>query len=140
MNLERFLIILLRRSSQAFGFRKQARKPGVGKAWRTNDFPLLQADCSGYWWFPYPVSLQAQRSMQVEVREADVMLSEIVEEVLDFLYPETGKPPLRDTQRALELYNALISWKLGCPTRLRLEEAVLPSAILLQLVSISKPN
>lgn len=128
-------LTLQRRGSQAFGFRKLARKPKVGTAWRQDDFPLLQQDSTGYWWFPYPVSLNSQRSMQVEVRDVDVMLSKIVEDVLDFLYPEEGNlPPLADPERALNLYDALIDWKLSCPSRIRLEEAVLPSTILLQLV------
>jgi len=122
-----------RRSSEALGFRKLARKPKVGKAWREPDFPLLQPDCIGYWWFPYPMSLQIQKSMLVELREADVVLSELAEDVLDFIYPEEGnRPPLADSQRALELYDALVEWKHSCPSGIRFEEAVLPSAILLQ--------
>ena len=79
------------------------------------------------------MSLQIQKSMLVELREADVVLSELAEDVLDFIYPEEGnRPPLADSQRALELYDALVEWKHSCPSGIRFEEAVLPSAILLQ--------
>ncbi|KAG7404013.1 Nitrogen assimilation transcription factor nit-4 [Fusarium oxysporum f. sp. rapae] len=122
------------RSSQAFGFRKLTRKPRLGRVRREPDFPLSPPDCIGYWWFPYPMSLQIQRAMQVEVRDADVKLSEIVEEALDFLYLEPGQhPPHTNPQRALELYDAFFDWKLSCPSRIRFEEAVLPSAILLHI-------
>ena len=131
-------LTLRRRSSQAFGFRKLARKPKLGKAWRESNFPLSQPDSPGYWWYPYPISLQMQRSMQVEMREVDVALSEIVEKVLDFIYPEAPQlPPATNPRRALELYDALIDWKFSCPDRIRFEEAVLPSIILLQWVSYS---
>ena len=79
------------------------------------------------------MSLNIQRSMRVEVREVDVTLSEIVEEALDFIYPEEGDPPpAANSTHALELYNAFLDWKLSCPSRIRFEEAVLPNAILLQ--------
>ena len=71
--------------------------------------------------------------MKVEVREVDVALSEIAEEVLDFLYPEEGEfPVIANPERALELYDAFVGWKISCPSRIRYEEAVLPSVILLQ--------
>jgi hypothetical protein len=71
--------------------------------------------------------------LQVEVRTVDVALSEIVEEALDFVYPEEGKlPPQANTQRALEIYDKFIAWKYSCPSRIRFEEATVPSAILLQ--------
>lgn len=92
-------------------------------------------DSNDYWWFPYPMSIQMQRSTKVGVREADAALSEIVEEALDFIYPgEDGVPPVANPQRALELYRAIVDWRFSCPSRIRLEEAVLPSAILLQCV------
>ena len=79
------------------------------------------------------MSLQVQRSLQVELREVDVNLSEIVEEALNYIYPREGElPPLANPQRALELFDAFVDWKLSLPSRIRFEEAVLPSAILLQ--------
>ncbi|KAH7131630.1 putative C6 transcription factor [Dactylonectria estremocensis] len=109
-----------RRSTLAFGFRKLARRPKIVRAWRNKDFSLLQPDSVGYWWFAYPMFLQMQKSIQVEVREVDVLLSEIVEDALDFLHPEEGGlPPKASPNRALGF-------------RLRFEETVLPSVILLQ--------
>ena len=137
-NASLLLLTLRRRSSQAFGFRKLARKPDLGKAWRESNYPLSQSDSPSYWWSPYPISLQTQRSMQVEIREVDVALSEIVEEALDFIYPEAPQtPPTTNPIRALDLYDALVDWKFSCPDRIRFEEAVLPSVILLQWVSYS---
>ena len=76
--------------------------------------------------------------MRVEVREVDVALSELVEEALNFIYPEEGQlPPAARPTRALELYNSFVDWKLSCPSRIRFEEANLPSTILLQSVSLS---
>ncbi|OBS23068.1 hypothetical protein FPOA_03631 [Fusarium poae] len=122
------------RSSQAFGFRKLTRKPKMEKAWLDHDFPLSKPDCVGYWWFPYPVSYQIQKSLQVEMRTADVALSEIAEETLDFIYPEEGQlPPQANTQRALEIYDKYVEWKYSCPSRIRFEDATVPSVILLHV-------
>ncbi|EWZ78317.1 hypothetical protein FOWG_17403 [Fusarium oxysporum f. sp. lycopersici MN25] len=122
------------RSSQAFGFRKLVRKPKIKRVWLEDNFTLSKPDCVGYWWFPYPISYQIQKSLQVEVRTVDVALSEIVEEALDFVYPEEGKlPPQANTQRALEIYDKFIAWKYSCPSRIRFEEATVPSAILLHI-------
>jgi hypothetical protein len=73
--------------------------------------------------------------MEVEIREVDCHLSEIAEDVLDYLYPiPNGSPgsPGANVRRVLELYDTLVQWKFSLPARLRLEDAVLPSAILLQ--------
>jgi hypothetical protein len=122
------------RSSQAFGFRKLTRKPKMEKAWLDHDFPLSKPDCVGYWWFPYPVSYQIQKSLQVEMRTADVALSEIAEETLDFIYPEEGQlPPQANTQRALEIYDKYVEWKYSCPSCIRFEDATVPSVILLHV-------
>ncbi|KXJ90100.1 nitrate assimilation regulatory protein nirA [Microdochium bolleyi] len=134
------------RGSHALGMRKCARKPKVGKEWQKPEFPLRRTDCAGYWWFPYPMSLDPQRSMQVEVRGADAALSALAERTVDFVYPdEGGYPPTANPQLALEIYDALVQWKFALPTRLRLEEATLPSEILLHvslelmLVSVLRP-
>jgi hypothetical protein len=71
--------------------------------------------------------------MQVEIREVDVALTRIAEEALDFLYPEEGKQPATmNPSRAHVLYDAFVEWKFSCPERLRFEQAVLPSVLLLQ--------
>ena len=75
--------------------------------------------------------------MKVEIREAQCKLAEIAEKVLDYLYPLAdgpSGPPTTDPHRAVELYDTLVNWKLALPARLRLEDAILPSAILLQYV------
>lgn len=82
-----------------------------------------------------------QRSMRVEIREANVQLSEIAEQVLDHLHPLSDGPsesPPTITKRAIELYNTILRWKLTLPPRLRMEDAVLPNAILLQYVTMYK--
>jgi hypothetical protein len=76
--------------------------------------------------------------MKVEVREAQCKLAEIAEQVLDYLYPladGSSRSPTTDPGRAVELYDTLIDWKLALPARLRLEDAILPNAILLQYVT-----
>lgn len=81
------------------------------------------------------MSQRTQRSLKVEIREIDSDLSEIAEDVLDFLHPlpnSPSGPPTTNPQRAVELYNMLVQWKFSLPAQLRVEEAVQPSAILLQ--------
>ncbi|KAK7908706.1 hypothetical protein PG985_016009 [Apiospora marii] len=125
-----------RERQAALGLRKPARRPCFPKVWREPDFPMSLPDSKDYWWSRYPMSIQMQRSMKVETREADAALSEIVEETLDFIYPsEDGVPPVANPQRALELYRAIVDWRFSCPSRIRLEEAVLPSAILLHVAA-----
>lgn len=73
--------------------------------------------------------------MKIEIREADCQLSEMAEGALDYLYPLPDKSPDSSgatIARAIELYNTLVQWKFSLPARLRLEDAILPSAILLQ--------
>jgi hypothetical protein len=73
--------------------------------------------------------------MKVEIREVDCHLSELAEDVLDYLYPlpdGSPGPPVANVGRVIELYDKLVQWKFSLPARLRLEDVVLPSAILLQ--------
>lgn len=122
------------RSTQAFHARKKASKPILPKTWQNKDFPLSKPDVPGYWWFPYPMSLRSQPSMKVEMKDADVLLSEIAEDIMELVHPDpcididllTG-----NTQRAVELYNALVLWRVNLPPRISSEDAVLPSALLL---------
>lgn len=124
---------LTRRGTQSLSIRKQTRKPKMPKLWQNPAFPLAQPSSKEYWWSAYPMSCKMQRSMQVELQEEDVKLSEIVEDALDFLYPKDGMPALgRGPTRVLELYNDFLRWKYVCPPRIRFEEAVLPYAVLLQ--------
>jgi hypothetical protein len=73
--------------------------------------------------------------MKIEIRGADCELSEMAESTLDYLYasPNGSKgSPVVNIARAIELYDTLVQWKFSLPARLRLEDAILPSAILLQ--------
>lgn len=71
--------------------------------------------------------------MEVEARDAEVKLSQIVEEVLTFVTSdENPRSSAKDPHRALELYNAILDWKYSLPERLRFEEVVLPSFIVVQ--------
>ncbi|KAF3011008.1 hypothetical protein E8E13_010819 [Curvularia kusanoi] len=122
------------RVSQTFGFRSPVKRPFVAKLWRHSTFSLRSSDSASYWWSAYPESRHAQESMKVEIREALSNLSELAEKVLEYLYPESdGVPglPTADPGRAVELYHTLTHWKLLLPSRLRMEDAILPSAILL---------
>lgn len=122
-----------RRASQPLGFRKLARKPMFDKTWLDPEFPMSQSSCGSHWWFPYPISLQVQPSHKIEARQAEVGLAEIVEEVLDFLIPEEGsQPAVKDPGRAVKLYESILEWKYSLPDSLRIEQTVLPSAILLE--------
>lgn len=116
-----------RRASQAFRFRKFTAKPFTPKLWRDDSFPLRQTNVVDYWWLPYPVLLQAQISMRVDIREVDYHLTVIAEDVLDYLYPlpdGPSGPPITNPARCIRLYNALVQWRLSLPPRLRLEESV----------------
>lgn len=73
--------------------------------------------------------------MKVIAREAEIGLAEIVEEALDFITPNEGsRPAIEDPGRALQLYDAILDWKYPLPDRLRFEEAVLPSFVVVQSV------
>ncbi|KAL9086376.1 MAG: hypothetical protein Q9165_007162 [Trypethelium subeluteriae] len=77
-----------------------------------------------------------ERSLKVDIREAEALLAEIAEEVQEllFLHPHAdGSISASTPQRAAKLYDALVVWKLSLPPRLRSEDAVLPSAILLHV-------
>lgn len=127
--------MIVRRSSQAMASRKLIPKPFIGKLWRNKDFLLSNPNSSAHWWFPYPISLNIQKSMIVEIREVDAQLSEIVEDIVNFIYVDPNDdvyPPTSNPGRAVQLYNALVRWKLSLPPRLRVEDAVMPNAIVLQ--------
>ncbi|PMB68832.1 hypothetical protein BM221_005416 [Beauveria bassiana] len=127
------VLILARRSTEALGIRKLSRPPKIDKVWRESNFTLRQAGSAGYSWYPYPLSVQMQPSMQVALREADAALSEIVESILNYLHPdENGIDAVSKPGYALELYDALLNWKYGLPDELRFEQSVLPSVIALQ--------
>jgi hypothetical protein len=124
-----------RRVSQAFGFQKATERPLAPKLWRASTFSFGQSDSPLYWWHPCALSLSTQRSMKIEIRGADCELSEMAESTLDYLYasPNGSKgSPVVNIARAIELYDTLVQWKFSLPARLRLEDAILPSAILLQ--------
>lgn len=81
-----------------------------------------------------------QRSMKVEIREAHSQLSEMAEQVLDYLYPLSDRssvPVTTNPERAVELYDTIVLWKLSLPSPLRLEDAILPKTILLQYVTFA---
>lgn len=109
------------------------RKPMRPKTWHDEaTSPLCNKDNPGYWWFPYPVSVVPQNALKREIFDAECNLAEITEQILDLIPFEEGWPPRRNPHRALELYTKLTRWKLSLPERLKVENAVLPSAILLQ--------
>ncbi|KAM3537245.1 hypothetical protein ARSEF1564_009833 [Beauveria bassiana] len=122
------------RSTEALGIRKLTRPPKIEKVWRESSFTLRQTDSAGYCWYPYPLSLQMQPSMQVAIREADAALSEIVELILNYLHPDqNGTDAVSKPGYALKLYDALLNWKYGLPDELRFEQSVLPSVIALHI-------
>ena len=82
------------------------------------------------------MSVVPQKALKREIFDAEYDLTEITEQVLEFLIlPEEGRPPRRNTKRAMELYTRLSEWKFSLPEPLQAENAVLPAAILLQYVS-----
>ncbi|KAH7248274.1 hypothetical protein B0J15DRAFT_514396 [Fusarium solani] len=123
------------------------KKPNRPKTWRDETTsPLCKRDNPDYWWFPYPVSVVPQKALKREIFDAEYDLTEITEQVLEFLIlPEEGRPPRRNTKRAMELYTRLSGWKFSLPEPLQAENAVLPAAILLHLsveliiISILRP-
>jgi hypothetical protein len=68
-----------------------------------------------------------------ELFDAECSLTEIAEEILEFLNPLDHEPkPENHPKRAIELYNRLINWKLALPEKLRSENVILPGAMVLQ--------
>ncbi|KAF2625800.1 hypothetical protein BU25DRAFT_111488 [Macroventuria anomochaeta] len=63
--------LVLRRMARIASFRIQKPTSNllIPKLWRNSAFPLCQSDNARYWWFPYPVSLRTQRSLEVKNRE-----------------------------------------------------------------------
>ncbi|KAF2850428.1 hypothetical protein T440DRAFT_396867, partial [Plenodomus tracheiphilus IPT5] len=122
------------RATIALGFRKQTSKPLIDKLWRSSESSPSTPGSADRWSSPYSMSVEKQMSMEIKVREADCHLSAIVEDVLDFVIPNTNagsKPPTTDPQRAIYLYNELMTWKLSLPEGLRTEDASTPSTVLL---------
>ncbi|KAF4980369.1 hypothetical protein FZEAL_3599 [Fusarium zealandicum] len=123
------------------------KRPNRPKIWRdAATSPLCNTDSPDYWWFSYPVSVIPQKSLKRDIFEAECNLTEITEQVLQFLVPlEEGIVPRRNAERARELYTKLTEWKASLPERLQAENAVLPAAILLHLnvdliiISILRP-
>jgi hypothetical protein len=110
------------------------KKPNRSKTWHDEaTSPLCKKDSPDYWWFPYPVSVVPQKSLKREIFAAECNLAEITEQVLEFLIPlEDGVAPRRNIERAIELYVKIVEWKFSLPERLKVENAVLPAAIVLQ--------
>lgn len=118
------------------GFRNLVQEPRIAKSWNESGFAIADRECGSYWFYPYPMSLRAQPSKKVEVRDAELKLCDIVKDALDFLNPAEGSlPAVQDPQRALEFYDAIILWQDNLPLYMRREEAVLPSAIMIQSVN-----
>ncbi|KAH6613171.1 hypothetical protein C7974DRAFT_380888 [Boeremia exigua] len=137
----------LQKSIHSYCRHKQIRKPRIPKLWQDKQTSLYPSrNTADYWWFAYPLSLNAQESMKVEIFNAECSLAEIVEEILDFLDPCKGEAlPHENTTRARDLYQRVLDLKYSLPERLRAEDAVHPAAILLQanfdvvLISILSP-
>jgi hypothetical protein len=109
------------------------KRPTRAKTWQEESAPLNRHENPEYWWFPYPVSVAPQRSLKREILDVECRFTEITEQVLEFLIPiEDGVPVSCGTERAIELYSSLMEWKFSLPEELRAENAILPSAILLQ--------
>lgn len=84
-------------------------KPFIDKAWLESDFPPSKLEYSSFWWFPYPLTLQVQRPMKVDVRDVEFKLAVIAEEALELItLNEDASPAALNPQRALELYDAII--------------------------------
>ncbi|RKL10788.1 hypothetical protein BFJ70_g16469 [Fusarium oxysporum] len=113
------------------------KKPNRSKTWHDEaTSPLCKKDSPDYWWFPYPVSVVPQKSLKREIFAAECSLAEITEQILEFLIPlEDGVAPRRSIERALELYTKIVKWKFAFPERLKVENAVLPAAIVLHLTA-----
>ncbi|KAI8410956.1 hypothetical protein FOFC_07550 [Fusarium oxysporum] len=113
------------------------KKPNRSKTWHDEaTSPLCKKDNPDYWWFPYPVSVVPQKSLKREIFAAECNLAEITEQVLEFLIPlEDGVAPRRNIERAIELYVKIVEWKFSLPERLKVENAVLPAAIVLHLTA-----
>ncbi|KAG9501498.1 hypothetical protein J7337_007187 [Fusarium musae] len=108
------------------------KKPARDRTWQEESSPVNRTENPEYWWFSYPVSVAPRRSMKREIFEAECNLTEITEQVLEFLIPlEQGVSPSRNTGRAVQLYSKIMEWKFSLPEELRAENAVLPAAILL---------
>jgi hypothetical protein len=113
--------------------RKSIRKPGSPQLWRNSPPLESQEESLDYWWFAYPVSVLPQRSYKREIFIAECELTEIIEDVLDFLIPLEGQDsPVEAIGKAKQLYGRLVEWKLSLPDCLRPQSAILPTAIVLQ--------
>lgn len=113
--------------------RSVIKKPTREKTWQQDTTPLNRKESPEYWWFPYPVSVEPQRSLKREIFDVECTFAEITEKVHEFIIPiEQGVPLSLNTERAAELYSQLMEWKFSLPEPLRAENAVLPAAILLQ--------
>ncbi|KAM0300145.1 hypothetical protein ACHAPM_006451 [Fusarium culmorum] len=110
------------------------KKPTREKTWQQDTTPLNRKESPEYWWFPYPVSVEPQRSLKRDIFDVECTFAEITEKVHEFIIPiEKGVSLSLNAERAVELYSQLMEWKFSLPEPLRAENAVLPAAILLHL-------
>lgn len=107
---------------------------------------MAKKDMADYWWFAYPLSTAPQPSLKREIFVAECELTEIIEEVLDFLCPPGGTPSSRENpEQSSELYHRLTQWKFSLPPGIREEDAELPAAVLIHanldmvLISLIRP-
>jgi hypothetical protein len=71
--------------------------------------------------------------MKVEIRNEELKLAEIAEQALEFITPnEDSQPAVKRPELARELYDLVVDWSYALPDRIRLEEAVLPSTLILK--------
>lgn len=74
---------------------------------------------------------QESPKRQLFVAEHELVL--IVEDVLILLAPIEGElAPHENVKTAIDLYNALVSWRLSLPPSLQLESSTHPGVLLLQ--------
>jgi hypothetical protein len=113
---------------------KGLKKPSRPKLWQNKQTSLLShEDTPDHWCFAYPLGLTAEESMKREIIDAECSLAEIIEEILEFSAHLEGETPAVDSYpKAVELYSKIIHLKFSLPERLRAEDALHATAIILQ--------
>ncbi|PHH66131.1 hypothetical protein CDD81_194 [Ophiocordyceps australis] len=112
--------------------RKAIRKPEFAKLWLLESCILSRQETPDYWWLAYPFRVLPQRSYKREIFAAECALTEIIEDILEFLIPlDHEESPRANPARAMDLYKRLVDWKLSLPDCIRVESTDVPAAILL---------
>jgi hypothetical protein len=126
-------MILFRKIAITLDTPCRLKKSRVPKYYQDPKFsPYFDPKGLSYWWFPYPVSLQAERSWYIEIFRAECDLADIAAKVLATGTTGAANLASPDTDYILEVYYKLLNWKVSLSKHLQANSSTLPSVLIMQ--------